>query len=263
MNPSRSNDDDVKEVSLAATAGKLRGICRNCKMPGHMARDCRVKKDSSSKDEEQNYINLRPCRHCGGKHLDHRCWELPQNAEYRPRNWKTKMGLETANVPCDHEADPRIELLLSSVDETSLQQNVHLKSNIWIADTAATMHMTPYEDGMMNKKMMNSIITIGNGEQMRANMVGDIPCVICDKYGNSLNTGMLTEVTVTKNSPYNLFSLTKDDDARLHTWRNGVDGHISTEGRQVTDFCYSNQNNQGSCICNVHKSNQSSISNRV
>jgi hypothetical protein len=103
LNPSRSEDNDVKEVSLAAPAGKFRGICRNCKKPGHMAKDCRFKKDSSSKDGDQKNKNLRPCRHCGGKHLDHKCWELPQNAKYRPKNWTSRQGTESANIAHDEQ----------------------------------------------------------------------------------------------------------------------------------------------------------------
>jgi hypothetical protein len=52
-------------------------------------------------------------------------------------------------------------------------------------------------------------ITVGNGEVMVANRIGDIPCEIMDKHGSSVTTGMMTEVAWMKGLPFNLFSLTK------------------------------------------------------
>jgi hypothetical protein len=60
--------------------------------------------------------------------------------------------------------------------------------------------MTPYEEGMNIMKSMPGGITVGNG---------DIPCVICGKHGQTLKSGIVTEVALTKGSPFNLFSLTK------------------------------------------------------
>jgi hypothetical protein len=170
--------------------------------------------------------------------MDYKCWELPQNAEYRPQNWKSKMGQETANVACDNEAGPGIELLLSSVDEARHQQNIHLKPNIWIADTAATVHMSPHDSGMVSMKKISSVITVGNGEKMKVDRIGDIPCEICDKYGKAVNIALLTDVTVTKTSPYNLFSITK---MMKLGWTLGGDvgsGIKMTKGNQVLKFDY-------------------------
>jgi hypothetical protein len=57
--------------------------------------------------------------------------------------------------------------------------------------------MTPYEEGMIIMKSMPGGITV------------DIPCVICGKHGQTLKSGIVTEVALTKGSPFNLFSLTK------------------------------------------------------
>jgi hypothetical protein len=236
MNPSRSEDNDVKEVSLAATAGKFRGICRNCKKPGHMARDCRFKKDSSSKEEEQKNKNLRPCRHCGGKHFDHKCWELPQNAKYRPKTWTSRQATESANIAHDGELGPKVELLLSNIDEVSHLHDMLTQPDIWIGDTAATVHMSPHEHGMINMKKIRGGITVGNGEVMMANKVGDIPCEMCDKYGNVLKKCIVTDVAVTRGSPFNLFSLTK---MMKQGWTLGGDkiaGITLTKGEQTLKF---------------------------
>jgi hypothetical protein len=84
-----------------------------------------------------------------------------------------------------------------------------LQPFIWIGDTAATMHISPHEDGMINKKNTRDGITVGNGEAMVAKKMGDIPCEICYKYGNKISTGTITDVVLTRSSPFNLFSITK------------------------------------------------------
>jgi hypothetical protein len=81
--------------------------------------------------------------------------------------------------------------------------------NIWIGDTAATMHMTPYKEGMINCKKSRGGITVGNGEVMITNCSGDLPCEICDRHGKVLTKATTTEVALTKNPPFNSFSLTK------------------------------------------------------
>jgi hypothetical protein len=236
LGPRRSKDNDVKEVSLAATAGKLRGICRNCKKPGHQARDCRFKKGSSSKNEDQKNKNLRPCRQCGKKHLDHKCWELRQNAKYRPKNWTSRKGAKSANIAHDGELGPKFELLSSNIDEVSHLHDMLTQPDIWIGDTAATVHMSPHEHGMINMKKIRGRITVGNGEVMMAKKVGDIPCEMCDKYGNVLKKCIVTDVALTRGSPFNLSSLTK---MIKQGWTPGGDkitGITLTTGDQTLEF---------------------------
>jgi hypothetical protein len=125
-----------------------------------MARDFMLKKT-----EEAGSNNFRPCRHCGGKHMDYECWELPQNAKNRPTSWVSKKTTESAHVAAD--VDPKVELLLSIIDDEphtfSHQQDMLLLSDIWIGDTAATVHMSPHQEGMVNMKNTRGGITVGNG----------------------------------------------------------------------------------------------------
>jgi hypothetical protein len=59
---------------------------------------------------------------------------------------------------------------------------------------------------------------------------------ICDKYGNVVTTGIVTDVALTKGSPFNLFSLTK---AMQQGWILGGDntnGITLTKGTNVLMF---------------------------
>jgi hypothetical protein len=139
-----------------------------------------------------------------------KCWELPQNAKNRPTKWVSKKTTESANVAADVDTGPMVELLLSNIDDEphtfSLQQHMLLQPGI---DTAATVHMSPHQEGMVNMKNTRGEITVGNGEVMVAKKTGDIPCDIMNKYGNPLKTCVIKDFALTKSSPFNLFSLTK------------------------------------------------------
>jgi hypothetical protein len=145
--------------------------------------------------------------------MDSKCWELSENASRRPKNWRSKKANETVNVACDGQSGPNVELLLSNIDD-ELQtvpdnQTLLMDPNIWIGDTAATVHMTPHEEGMVNMKKTRGGITVGNGEVMVAKKTGDIPCELCDRQGNMDNKGKITDVALIKSCPFNLFSVTK------------------------------------------------------
>jgi hypothetical protein len=156
--------------------------------------------------------------------MDYKCWELPQNAKNRPTNWVSKKTTESAKIAADVSTGPMVELLLSNIDDEphtfSHQQDMLLQPGIWIGDTAATVHMSPHQEGMVNMKNTRGGITVGNGEVMVAKKTGDIPCEIIDKYGTPLKTCVIKDVALTKSSPFNLFSLTK---MMKQGWRLGGD----------------------------------------
>jgi hypothetical protein len=180
LHPQQASTKDNNEFSLAAFSG----MCHYCKKKGHQAKDCRKKKaDQKNKSEnsgsngEGRSSNLRPCKHCGGKHMDYQCWELPQNANKRPEGWKSKKT-ETGAVAQVQE--PRVEFLLNGIESSPMtfpnDQALLKDPNVWIADTAASMHMSPYDQGMVNIKANNGNgITVGSGEVMIAKHKGDIP----------------------------------------------------------------------------------------
>jgi hypothetical protein len=177
-----------EEISLFTSTLKNQMKCNYCKKLGHSEENC-WHKNANHNNHNGNYTrSLRPCKHCGGKHFDNKCWELPQNASYRPSNWKTRINHETANINQDVSSDSNVELLLSTVDQEMLTHTEHknllTEPSIWIGDTAATVHMTSYANGMTNIKEVRGGITVGNGEIIETKQTGDIPCEICDRNGN-------------------------------------------------------------------------------
>jgi hypothetical protein len=203
-------NEDEHEVSLFAPASNVQNICGYCNKCGHQEDECRKKKAEKSQNNTLN--TLRPCRHCGGKHLDYKCWKLPENSGRRPNNW-TSRRTETANMAHDGRYGPNIELLLRNMDEDikaiPLDQDLLLHPDIWIGDSAATVHMSPRATGMVNIKKSEGKITVGYGAVMMIKQTGDVPCEICNKEGQALQTAKVTDVTLTQGSPFNLFSLTK------------------------------------------------------
>jgi hypothetical protein len=145
--------------------------------------------------------------------MDHKCWELPQNASKRPTNWKSRAGNEVANIAREEHENNTYELLLSNLDHNTRfcpeHEDLLANHNIWIGDTAATVHMTPHNDGMTNVTNMSGHITVGNGQTMKTTKTGNIMCEIKNKKDNTTKSGLLTDVCLTKSSPFNLFSLTK------------------------------------------------------
>jgi hypothetical protein len=98
-------------------------------------------------------------------------------------------GQRNANVAHGTESGRQVEHLLSNIDE-ELQsfpqhQDLLLQPNIWIGDTTATVHMSPYDKEMVNLRKTKGGITVGNGEVMVTKKIGDIPCDMCDRYKNA------------------------------------------------------------------------------
>jgi hypothetical protein len=68
-------------VSLAAPGFKFKGNCNYCKKPDHLARDCRKKMANAGNNEGKSTHTLRPCKRCGGQHMDSKRWEMPTDVQ--------------------------------------------------------------------------------------------------------------------------------------------------------------------------------------
>jgi hypothetical protein len=150
-------------------------VCYNCHKKGHKANKCPEKE--KGKDERKCYR----CDKVG--HIAHYCWEDEKNAHKRPANWKSsRVASETAASATDS-----------------------------VADTAAMVHSTPHKAGMRNAKQASKAesVRMGNGADVKATTIAQIPGVICDKDGRELKEVVLDSLTHLPGAKYNLFSLSK------------------------------------------------------
>jgi hypothetical protein len=83
--------------------------------------------------------------------------------------------------------------------------------NIFIADTAATAHSTPWWNGLTNcrRPKPDDTIIFGGGDAHAPSAIGDITAIHCDQFGDQRLTVQLKDVVCNPKSVFNLFSVTK------------------------------------------------------
>ena len=129
----------------------------------------------------------------------------------------------------------KVEYLLCTMDmcfPTSAE--ILNDPNVWIADTAATVHSTPHSEGLRNPKeaSVSDSVTMGNGATVKT--IAQLPGTICDKHGNELKMAVLNDVMHLPQAKCNLFSLSKM--VRNEGWRLGGDEEviwIEKDGQQL------------------------------
>jgi hypothetical protein len=131
-----------------------------------------------------------------------------ENKGKRPKGYRT--GGEQGTAAVDNGDGPEVEFTLSGITFPSSQVLLD-DPNVWIGDTAATVHMTSHKQGFINlhEATEDDTVTMGNKQVEEATWIGDLPGTICDKHGNSVGRSVLKEVQLVPTSGYNLFSLTK------------------------------------------------------
>jgi len=103
--------------------------------------------------------------------------------------------------------------------------------NIWIGDTAAAVHMTPYSVGMIQQEGNGNQqgITVGNGTQEKTVMQGTIKGNIVNKNGVKMGVAMLTDVSYAPTMKFNLCSLSK---LMVNGWKMEGDANSITMKKQ-------------------------------
>ena len=105
------------------------------------------------------------------------------------------------------------ELICVSAPVKSASYTVDLlkRNDVWIGDTGATCHSTPYDYGMTNciASKPEDSITMGNGVAVTTSKVGEVNGCLCDKLGRKLRPIKLKEVSHTPGAAYNLLSISK------------------------------------------------------
>ena len=109
-----------------------------------------------------------------------------------------ELALKSGSGPNNKISFPNIRALLTD-------------PNVFIADSGATTHATPTNTGMTNirKAGVKDSIEIASGTHEGAAQIGDLPCVVCNQFGQELQEVVLKDVTHSPSLKFNLFSTTK------------------------------------------------------
>jgi hypothetical protein len=107
----------------------------------------------------------------------------------------------------------KVEFLSCGVTTFLFPQNqdLLLVPNIWIADSATTVHTTAHKQGfhMLEKATEGDSIMMGNGLAEKASLVGKIPGTMCNQNRVKLGMAVLSDIIHLPAGQFNLFSLTK------------------------------------------------------
>ena len=200
-----SRKEDTGEVLLAA----VNATCYSCGKKGHMANAC-PSRETNRNDSNQNKCTGKKCLNCNKKgHLAKDCWYKESNKDKRPAGFKVKPGSrsgEEAAAGIDNDnANNMEEYLLGTFDQDEICND----PNLWIADTAATIHMTSHRIGLTNIRRAEDVgtITMGNGTQEEVMEVADIIGKVCEKDGEK--TVRVSNVAILENGRFNLFSISQ------------------------------------------------------
>jgi hypothetical protein len=127
-----------------------------------------------------------------------------------------EIGEDVTLVDCgedDYEYDDLALTTMTFPNDMKMLRN----ANVWIADTAATVHTTSHDKGMKGAvKAGKDSITMGNGSNERTNKYGDVAGAICDNKGTELKKATLTGVAHVPTAQFNLFSLSR---MQLRGWQ--------------------------------------------
>jgi hypothetical protein len=105
-------------------------------------------------------------------HHSRDCWCKESNKSKRPTHFNNKLKKKNSETAATGVDGGTQEFLLSAKEF----ENPTSDPDFWIANTAATVHMTPYRNGLVNIKKLpeSDVITMGNGSQEEAKEVADV-----------------------------------------------------------------------------------------
>jgi hypothetical protein len=159
-------------------------------------------------DNQGNRSNkfLGKCNNCGLRgHTSKICWEKEENKARRPAGWKKRA--ERGLTVMDAKKDEKIvEYGWTSKDKFQVED-----PTIWIADTGATVHLTPHLELLSDCSVPEDNITVvmGNGNEEKVTTVGTVKGDAINQNGKRQGFIDLSGVMHLKNGRYNLLSVTK------------------------------------------------------
>ena len=186
LNP-RSIDEDIEEgEEIGLFAGGFKGKCYKCGKQGHRARDCRSNVQSNSGNH--NKTETRTCYYCKEKgHIAANCPKLKAKKQREQGFSALDRDIVLSCMSCEEEQedewvmvqdseeddDNNSEVALTVVDELDelALRSIDTRrefSQIFIADTGASGHMSGTTEGMTNLRKCNDNVVVGNGQSIKA-----------------------------------------------------------------------------------------------
>jgi hypothetical protein len=101
---------------------------------------------------------------------------------------------------------PKIEYGLGTKNMIA-SMNMLKRSDMWIADSGASNHVTFSVKGCRNKRVATGLTHRIVGESVLPKCELDIPCIHCDKDGTQVGEVIITDVSHLPEGTFNLFSL--------------------------------------------------------
>ncbi|KAL7571808.1 hypothetical protein ACA910_002895 [Epithemia clementina (nom. ined.)] len=207
--------DDGNATEASLTTVGFRGLCFKCKKPGHRAVQCPEKKtgEKGAKSGSKNKNDKRKaCNHCGKTgHEEANCWNKPENANKKPKWYKPGKDKGEQASAAIETGDNNIEIICMAIaNKIEFPKNSELLSDpcVWIADTAATKHVTRHEEGKQNIRKQAVSVTMGNNIVEKATQVCDLCGIKCDSFGQAEFDLKLSDVALVPTAAFNLFSIT-------------------------------------------------------
>jgi hypothetical protein len=204
-----NHKDDGNEITLIA----FQCVCFKCGAKGHKSNDPKCPMKNVSGGAQNNVCQggkgwfSGKCNNCGKDgHKEADCWAKAGNEGKRPAWYKQK---ET-NASAIDQSGGGVEFLLCGMNFPALQEFL-LDPNVWIADTGAMVHTTPYKADMVKHRPANrgDAITMGNGASEEASINETLKGTNHDKHRNEVEPANLDKVRHLPRGRFNLFSVTK------------------------------------------------------
>jgi Zinc knuckle len=131
-NDSKKTTKKFEDDELVLTA--FSGVCFHCGKQGHSANKCPQRPDGDGNNKYKKK-NFKKCLKCGKRgHLAKECWS--KNPKKDGQGAPNEVGATAVSE------------MMTNLDEYLLSRIGEEVNNpdLWIADTGATVHMTPYKN---------------------------------------------------------------------------------------------------------------------
>ena len=227
----------------ALFAGGFKGKCNNCGKIGHKARDCRDKNEKNNKNKREHQTNGSECDkniecfYCKKKgHRILNCHKLKQKEQ-------ANIGVDAPKANTKGTDDKSISseiglgVLDYQVDELGLLKMDKVNKHIFIADSGASCHLTGSLEGMVDCLKIHENVTIGNGQAVKATMIGTKKGRVKMPDGSYKSIALYGCKYVPDLAPFNVFSITRALSGGCKLGNNGETITI-TKGNFTLSFDY-------------------------